>query len=149
MSINIIFYRFLALAFVFSHLTGCAKEDKVQPVDFRTFSIAGVCEGSVLKSSAEKEKTTVITSEPMLLKETGCLTSPPQVDFKTHFVLAGRVAFDNCAKLLEETIVETDNVIKYNIKILKVECQKLDTVYFMASLPIRYKDRQITFNVEE
>jgi len=146
---NINFFRFLALAFVLFHITGCSKEDKTQPVDFMKFSIAGACSGSVLKSSAEKEKTIVITTQEMLSKETGCLTSAPQVDFNTHFVLAGRVAFDNCAALEEETMVEADNIIRYSVKIRQSDCQKLDTVYFMAAVPIRYKDRQITFDIKK
>lgn len=146
---NINFFRFLALAFVFTHITGCSKDDKVQSVDFSKFSIAGACSGSMLKSSTEKKKTIVITTQEMLSKETECLASAPQVDFNTHFVLAGRVAFDNCAALEQETIVEADNNIKYSVTIRQSDCQKLDTVYFMAAVPIRYKDHHITFDIKK
>lgn len=104
---------FLATCLTF--LVACSKKEKVQSVDFISFSIAGACEGSVLKSSTEKEKTIVITSEQEKSKEIGCFASAPHVDFNTHFLLAGRVAFTNCAELEEETIVEEGNTLKYYI----------------------------------
>jgi hypothetical protein len=145
---NINFVHFLVLAFVFFHITGCSKEDKIKSVAFIKFSIAGACPGSVLTSSAEKEKTIVITTQEMLSKETGCLASAPQVDFNTHFVLAGRAALTNCAELEEETIEEMDNTIKYRVQTRQRDCLPLDTVYFMAAVPIQYKDRQITFDIK-
>lgn len=137
----------ILITFIVS-LVSCSKEDKIQSVDFMRFSILGACAGSELKSSTEKKKTIVITSEQMLSKEIGCLASAPNVDFKTHFVLAGRVAFDKCAQLEDETMVEEDSILKYRVQIRQSECQKMDTVYFMAALPIRYINHQINFDIK-
>ena len=137
----------VVMAASFNFLASCSKEDETQSVDFTSLSIADVCEGSVLKTATEKDKTIIITSEKMLTKETGCLASSPQVDFETHFVLAGRVAFDNCAELERETILVIDNVLKYQVQINQFDCQKIDTVYFMAAVPIRYRDHQIDFDI--
>ena len=139
------FVLVLLISFIF--IGSCSKEDKIRAVEFQSLSIAGACPGSVLKSSTEKEKTIVITSEQMLSKEIGCLTSVPNVDFKTHFVLAGRAAFSKCAELEEDAIVEVGSILKYSVHIRQNECQKMDTVYFMAALPVRYKDHPINFDI--
>ncbi len=140
-----LFFALLTACFIF--IVSCSKEDEIKSVDFIKFSISELCAGSALKSSTEKERTIIIMSEQMQSKETGCLSTPPQVDFNTHFVLAGRVAFDNCAKLKEETIVDMGNILRYHVQITQSECQKIDTVYFMAAVPIRYKDHQIDFDI--
>jgi len=64
----------------------CTDKEEIKSVDFIKFSIADACEGSVLKSSTEKEKTIVITSEQDLHKVVGYLSSVPS----TH-ILCWRV----------------------------------------------------------
>lgn len=137
----------LIVLFVFIVLIGCSKEN-MQSIDFRSLSIRPACDGSILKSSTNKEETLIITSEQMFSKEFGCLTTAPEIDFKTHFVLAGRVAFNNCASLKEEAITEENNTLNYRVQIQQANCTALDTVYFSAALPIRYKDHQINFEIK-
>lgn len=140
--------RLFAVLFACSFsLIFCSEDDEIQSVDFIPFSIIELCEGSVLRSSTEKERTIVITSQQELSKETGCLTTVPQIDFNTHFVLAGRVIFNNCAELEHVMISQVDNILKYHIQINQKDCEKIDTVYFMAAVPIRYKDNPIDFDI--
>lgn len=133
------------ILFIFS----CSEDNSpVINVEYEKLSLNSVCSIASTESSGEIAKNTyVITNQQEYEKLTSCISNPIEVDFSKNFVLAGRVAFDNCAELKSESIQLKDNILQYQINIEQQDCEKLDTIYFMASVPVRYKDNQVSFDI--
>ncbi len=133
------------ILFIFS----CSEDDSpIVNVGYEKLSLNSICSIASTEAPGVITKNTyVITNQQAYEKLTSCIPNPIEVDFSKNFILAGRVAFDNCAELKSESIQLKDNILQYQINIEQQDCEKLDSIYFMASVPIRYKENQVSFDI--
>ena len=117
------------ILFIFS----CSKDDSpIVNVEYEKLPLNRVCSITSMDPSGDIVKNTyVITNQQEYEKLTSCISNPIEVDFSKNFVLAGRVAFDNCAELKSESLQLKDNILQYRINIEQQDCEKLDTVFFI------------------
>ncbi|WP_256007474.1 hypothetical protein [Pedobacter deserti] len=148
----------LPLLFALASLVfqSCGREDfdtELQvvdnPVEYETISPVRFCPTSAIYTSQDKEALVIIEDAAAYNKEVGCLDVVPNVDFSTHFVLAGRLAFRQCASLKDQKLVLQGSVLRYDLVIEKLDCQKHDTVYFAAKVPLKHRNNAGRLNVEE
>lgn len=140
---------YLPLISIILFILSCSEDDSpIVNVEYEKLSLNSVCNiASIARSDVITKNTYVITNQQHYEKLTSCISNPIEVDFSKNFVLAGRVAFDNCAELKSESIQLKDNILQYQINIEQQDCEKLDTIYFMASVPVRFKDNQVSFDI--
>ncbi|WP_256006804.1 hypothetical protein [Pedobacter deserti] len=149
-------YSFPSLLVVVILFFSCSKSSptdnnelvQIQPIDYDLFPTVRFCPSSSINSSQQKESFIVIKDATAYADEFGCQATMPEVDFNTHFILAGRVAFRQCIETKNQKIELKSGVIRYHVALEQSDCQKIDTAFFAASLPIEYKDKEIDFVIE-
>lgn len=130
-------------------LFSCSDDEpQIVNITYEKLPLSKLCNVTSTEPTGKpEEKTYVINNQQDYNSLTSCQNNPPAVDFSKNFILAGRVIFSNCAVLKSESMQLENNMLKYKIDIEQQECQKLDTVYFMASVPIRYNTSKVSFDI--
>ncbi|WP_118195918.1 hypothetical protein [Albibacterium indicum] len=123
----------------------CSKNDIGTPVNFEVVNDA-FCT-TITPNQGMEEKTFVITSQSEYELATGCKDRSPIANFDTHFLLGGWRAFNTCAHLTNQSLTVKGRKLQYQIDVDIQDCQKLDTVYFMISVPLSYINHEIDFRI--